>query len=114
AFFILLRHIRIQGKNLKNVLVIIDSGISEQAIAPVSLSEHGYRITQHVSTTSEKNWLERVLGIVSTQGIHEVWIQLPISQGDEIKRIVYTLRHVTVDIRYMPDLGDLPVLNHQI
>ena len=46
--------------------------------------------------------------------VHEVWLCLPLNQGEAIKRVMYALRHHTVDVRYVPDLGDLPLLNHRI
>src|SRR5690606_3279159 len=51
---------------------------------------------------------------VEERGVHEVWLCLPLNQGEAIKRVIYALRHLTVDVRYVPDLGDLPLLNHRI
>src|SRR5690606_15417331 len=47
-------------------------------------------------------------------GAHEAWLCLPLNQGEAIKAIMYALRHQTVDVRYLPDLGDLPLLNHRV
>lgn len=43
----------------------------------------------------------------------EVWICLPLEDGGYIKEITYELRHLTVEIRFFPQLDDLRILNHK-
>nr|WP_300315775.1 undecaprenyl-phosphate glucose phosphotransferase [Halomonas sp.] len=44
----------------------------------------------------------------------EVWICLPISRGSVVEKILETLKHCTKDIRYMPDVQGLRLLNHDL
>src|SRR5690606_19891494 len=61
-----------------------------------------------------ENWETRIVEAVIRSGAHELWLCLPLYQGEVIKSIMYALRHQTVDIRYLPDFGDLPLLNHRV
>src|SRR5690606_21814229 len=79
-----------------------------------SLGEYGYKIVQRITLQIDGGWIDRLVADVKTHGAHEVWIRLPINRGEEIKDILHALRHFTVEVRYMPDLGDLPLINHQI
>src|SRR5690606_11613964 len=78
------------------------------------LSEHGYRIVKTLPLGRTEAWLDQLVSEVVESGVHEVWLCLPLHEGESIKTILHALRHQTVDIRYLPDLGDLPLLNHQV
>ena len=113
--YVVLRSARAKGRNLKRALVVETQG----AGAPVrgmatELPEHGYRIADFLELGSDEPWYEQLRNIVIDSGAHEVWLCLPLNQGEAIKSIMYALRHQTVDVRYLPDLGDLPLLNHRI
>lgn len=44
----------------------------------------------------------------------EVWICLPIARGAVVERVLETLKHSTKDVRYMPDMQGLRLLNHDL
>lgn len=113
--YVVLRSARARGKNLKNVLVVETSGHA----APVwrmltELPEHGYKVVCSLLLEDHDAWHEKLRRQVVECGVHEVWLCLPLNQGEAIKSVMYALRHQTVDVRYIPDLGDLPLLNHRI
>lgn len=113
--FLVLRQARKRGRNLKGVVLIempdADHGVNTRLS---ELAEHGYKISARIPMENTEGWLHRLDAEVKASGAHEVWLCLPMSQGAEIKEILYALRHLTVEIRYLPDLGDLPLLNHSI
>lgn len=113
--FLFLRRIRSHGRNLKGALVI-EAGNSAAALRSKlgELSEHGYRIDKTMPLEKTEAWLDKLVSEVVASGVHEVWLCLPLHEGESIKTILHALRHQTVDIRYLPDLGDLPLLNHQV
>lgn len=116
AMFLLLRSLRIRGRNLKQVLVVEtqNAGAPLRAILH-ELPEHGYGVACFLELQhDDENWYETLRRRVTACGVHEVWLCLPLNQGDAIKGVMYALRHHTVDVRYVPDLGDLPLLNHRI
>lgn len=113
--FLALRQARKHGRNLKGVVLVEmpdgDHGINSRMQV---LSEHGYKVSERIQMETSEGWLERLDEKVKTSGAHEVWLCLPMDQGAAIKEILYALRHLTVEIRYLPDMGDLPLLNHRI
>ena len=113
--YLVLRRVRSKGRNLKGAFVI-EAGNSAAAIRSKQgeLSEHGYRIVKTLPLEKTEAWLDRLVTEVAESGVHEVWLCLPLHEGESIKTILHALRHQTVDIRYLPDLGDLPLLNHRV
>ena len=58
--------------------------------------------------------LEQLAGYVETHHISQVWVVLPMSAQDEIARILDVLAHSTADIKFVPDLLGLQLLNHSV
>lgn len=46
--------------------------------------------------------------------VDEIWICLPLFRGAVVEKILKGLRYCTVNIRYMPDMQGLRLLNHDI
>ena len=46
---------------------------------------------------------------VKTYGATEVWISLPLREEGQVRKVLYDLRHSTVNIRYFPSFDDLPL-----
>lgn len=113
--FLFLRSIRSKGRNLKRALVVQGGDSASKLMAKErDLPEHGYQVVGTLQLDHSGHWLERLVSLVVAQGVHEVWLCLPLHEGESIKTILHALRHQTVDIRYLPDLGDLPLLNHRV
>lgn len=62
----------------------------------------------------EIGWLDELVDKVEELGVHEVWLCLPLSHGGGVRSIMYALRHHTVAIRFIPELDDIPLLNHKV
>lgn len=113
--FLMLRQLRSSGRNLKSVLIVDAGGTSAHLLNNgYSLGEFGFRIETTLSFSRGDEWLESLESQVAGLGVHEVWLCLPLSEGDSIKAIMYALRHHTVAIRFIPEWGDLPLLNHKV
>ena len=123
--YAMLGRIRRQGMNHKEVLIV---GAGESAQSAVeSLKEHpwiGYDVVQMVpvngATISNPYQGIPVAGkdedlavVVDRLQVQEVWICLPLRKGDLVNQILNDLRHSTVDIRYVPDMSDVRLLNHK-
>ena len=113
--YLVLRRIRSKGLNLKHALVV-EAGTSAANLRArqSELSENGYYIAAVLPLRKNQEWLRLLVEEVTRTGAHEVWLCLPLHEGESIKTILHALRHETVDIRYLPDLGDLPLLNHRV
>ncbi|GAB2798339.1 exopolysaccharide biosynthesis glycosyltransferase VpsL [Halomonas shantousis] len=44
----------------------------------------------------------------------EVWLCMPVRMGDSVKPIMHALRHLTVEIRFIPQFSEIPLLNHRV
>lgn len=115
SIFLFLRRLRLHGKNLKNVLVV-ESGTSADELRSKyhELPENGYHVVKNIKLMRNDYWLDDLVADAAATRAHEVWLCLPLQEGEAIKTILHALRHLTVEVRYLPDLGDIPLLNHRI
>ncbi|WP_043447875.1 undecaprenyl-phosphate glucose phosphotransferase [Halotalea alkalilenta] len=76
----------------------------------------GYSIAgmQRLSEEPREAQLSSIERRVASSKAHEVWICMPLNMGDTIKQLMYALRYQTVEIRFFPELSDLPLLNHRV
>jgi len=57
--------------------------------------------------------LERLVERVEASGAREIWICVPLERGHEVQVIFRALQQLMVDVRLIPDLKDLRLLNHR-
>lgn len=113
--YLLLRHTRIKGRNLKKAVVVEYDGAASLLQSRLGLlPEHGYQVAEFLELQHTDEWLEQLEHALDRHGAHELWLCLPLEQGQAIKSVLRALRHQMVDVRYFPDLGDLPLLNHRV
>jgi len=58
--------------------------------------------------------LDGLARYVEANSIQEVWLALPLSEQSKIDRVIASLRHSTADIKLVPDLFDLQLLNQSV
>jgi Undecaprenyl-phosphate glucose phosphotransferase len=58
--------------------------------------------------------LDQLASFVKAESIDQVWIALPLKEEDSIRAVLRELRHSTVDVRYVPDVSGLRLLNNSI
>lgn len=113
--YLALRYTRTKGRNLKRVVVVEASGAASALQSRIGLlPEHGYHVVEVVKLKDNDEWLAELEQTLDNQGAHELWLCLPLEHGPAIKSVLRALRHQMVDVRYFPDLGDLPLLNHRV
>lgn len=113
--FFLLRQLRSSGMNLKSVLLVDSGGESAgQLNAGQALGEYGFKVERSLTYNADSHWLQKLVEKVNEHGVHEVWLCLPLSEGGAVRSILYALRHHTVAVRFIPEWGDIPLLNHKV
>lgn len=113
--FLTLRRLRGSGMNLKSVLLIDSGGQSaSQLSSGKALEEDGFRVMASLPYSQNKHWMDSLVSKVDELGVHEVWLCLPLSEGGVIHSIMYALRHHTVAVRFIPEWGDIRLLNHKV
>ena len=113
--YLLLRRLRSSGMNLKTVLLVDSGGESAgQLRSGRRLDGYGFRLVPSLKYSSDDVWLQNLTERVEEHGVHEVWLCLPLSEGGAIRSILYALRHHTVAVRFIPEWGDIRLLNHRV
>ncbi|MGE8439401.1 MAG: undecaprenyl-phosphate glucose phosphotransferase [Pseudomonas palmensis] len=115
SVFLILRRIRGSGMNLKSVLLVDSGGQSaSQLSSGKTLDEDGFHVRESLAFSQDENWMKSLVSKVDELGVHEVWLCLPLSEGGVIRSIMYALRHHTVAVRFIPEWGDIRLLNHKV
>ncbi len=61
----------------------------------------------------ERNF-DDLVGLVKRRAIRELWLALPMSREPMVHRIVTAFRHDFVNIRFIPDVSSLTLLNQEV
>ena len=112
----LLSWLRLNGRNIKHIFIIGKKSSAEDVIETLKMKpQYGFNVANYINldeiidTTLETDYFESV---VSQSGCNEVWVCLPLSNSQEVQRILYCLRNTTLDIRYIPDWSGFQLINH--
>lgn len=115
SVYFLLRRIRSSGLNLKKVLLVDSGGQSASQLSHGQvLAEDGFHISISVPFSHDETWTNKLIDKVDELGVHEVWLCLPLSEGGVIRSVLYALRHHAVAVRFIPEWGDIRLLNHKV
>ena len=106
-----LRAIRRQGLNFRTVLIVGFSSTSEQVLDVIAKSAwSGLRVVGQVAAED----LESYLSAPEKAQPNEVWLCMPMSDAAGIQQALNALRFSTADIRLVPDLFALKLINHGV
>lgn len=121
-----LKLIRLKGWNHKRI-IILGAGDLGKAIASrlKNASATGLKVYSLLDDDEKKHDrviegikvegnLNKVAELVDRYEIDEVWVALPLRAENRIKDVLHDLRFSTVDIRFVPDIFNLALLNHSI
>lgn len=106
-----LRWLRRQGLNFKTVLIVGFSATSEQVIKAIEKAAwSGVRVVGQVSADE----LDAYLTATQNAHLNEVWLCMPMSDEAGIQKALASLRHSMAEIRLVPDLFALKLINHGV
>ncbi|WFM69799.1 undecaprenyl-phosphate glucose phosphotransferase [Halomonas sp. CKK8] len=76
----------------------------------------GYSIAgvARLSHNPDTSTLQGLSQRISRSGAREVWICVPLEMGNVVRSILFALRDLTAEIRFIPDFQDMRLLNHQM
>lgn len=121
-----LRRLRSSGHNTRRVVVVVAGELGVDVIRKLCASRWtglrvvGYFDDRPVERTGEIAGVPRIGRIdelaAYVEGGHadQVWITLPFRAEERVREILETLRHATADIRMVPDILGLQLLNHSM
>lgn len=122
-----LRYLRVKGMNLKRV-VIVGYGSTGQEMHRRALLQDwaGYevkavhadpadvgKLAAHPSIARITR-LEDIPAYVDANGVHEIWITLPLLDSPKMRELQYLLRNSLIDIRWVPDILGLQMLSNKV
>uniref|UniRef100_UPI00351B528A undecaprenyl-phosphate glucose phosphotransferase n=1 Tax=Endozoicomonas sp. Mp262 TaxID=2919499 RepID=UPI00351B528A len=111
-----LRYFRRHGRNSKRVLVLGNGRNFHGVLKDMAPgNDWGYRL----DVCLEYNNMAQIKALLEDQlarddHFDECWLCLPLKDSAVIQDIMYMLRNHTMDIRYMPGVRDMPLLNHKV
>ena len=101
-----------RGRMLSEVLIIYST---QQGCETLKKMEAGaYRICSEVSLQDDGSVPSDLAELVVSSGVTEVWISMPFNDFSIADKITYELRHTLVNIRFIPQLDDVKLLQHRI
>ncbi|MGE6606430.1 undecaprenyl-phosphate glucose phosphotransferase [Halomonas sp. NPDC076908] len=122
AAYPFVKRLRAQGKNRRSVLLIGDAASCRNAYYSLRRDPgQGFYITRVLVVDYRlPKRLTKYKGVVenydASKRVHveeqEVWICLPLSRGYEAQEIINSLDTVTANIRLLPNMSDLRLINH--
>lgn len=118
----ILNRLRMRGRNRRSVLLVGDAHSCATAIEHIRRTPSAGFDTKRVlivdaDTQHELSDIPHEhyqIGRPLEHTEQEVWICLPLSRGDAVKDIQASLSLSTGNVRYMPDLRDFRLINHNI
>jgi Undecaprenyl-phosphate glucose phosphotransferase len=118
SIYLLLSVVRANTRNVKTVFIIGSESHYHKVKSYFQMKPtYGYRVSGYLSLVSEgalsaddKN---AVLQHIQDATPHEVWLCLPLTQAALVSPLLYTLRRSTADIRFVPNMDDMSLLNHR-
>ena len=108
--YFILRIIRRKGYNLKHVALVGQGPTADRLLKRLSQAHWtGYHIAHHLTHLHEDD-LEQL----ARQPLDEIWLALPLSDADAIRKTLHGLRHTAASIRLSPDWFTYRLINHGV
>ena len=121
--------LRVRGRNIRHVLVVGSKGLGA-AVANRLLAAPwtGLRVAAVFGESPEelrnlqrdgqpfetRAGIDGIRPFIDQQGIDQVWLALPLSEEKKIRAIYDELRQTTVDVRLVPEVSGLRLLQRSI
>ncbi len=111
-----LNYVRSKGRNSKRVLVVGRGENFDHILQEFKEGNpFGFRLDDVVHFTDSDTTLPAIQALLSKEGYYdECWVCLPLKDSSFVYEMVNILRHATTDIRFMPGMRDMPLLNHKV
>ncbi|WP_084166486.1 undecaprenyl-phosphate glucose phosphotransferase [Stutzerimonas azotifigens] len=124
AVYPLLKRYRMLGRNRRQVVLIGDARSCARAVhhlqrEPTAGFDIGAVYLMGDDSAKELagqklNWLPYSAARVHDIHSDEVWICLPLAEGERVKQTIADLGVTAANVRFMPDMRDFRLINHNI
>ena len=104
-----LRFLRQKGFNFKRILIVGVGGWTNHINKEISKThEFGFKV---VAVCEDINHVNQVL---KKSKIDQIWVTMPITQGERMQQILADLGDVSVDVCWLPDTSSFRLINHSV
>lgn len=121
--YVVLRRVRQRGLNFHSV-VVVGCGVLARDLIERAACERwaGFQVAavfcgqpqDSVLASQSVAPLDELLAYVSSHAVDEVWIAVPLEQSVQLKDVLAQLRFSTANVRFVPDLFGLFLVNHGV
>ncbi|MEN7528825.1 MULTISPECIES: undecaprenyl-phosphate glucose phosphotransferase [unclassified Cupriavidus] len=120
--FRMLGNVREQGINAKRVVIFGYGPLGREMFLRVQrIRTAGYRVVGIFDETSQGipngvttlRTVEEVNAFVTSQGVREIWLTLPMAACRDLSEVVRRFRNDLIDIRWVPDVSSVELLGHR-
>jgi putative colanic acid biosynthesis UDP-glucose lipid carrier transferase len=117
----LLKKVRNKGYNLRSIVLVGGGNLSQQVAKKIQKSSWmGLKIKGVFSDLAISNNndlptlgnINEVLSYINKNDIDQVWITLPLKKMEQIEQLCKQLHSTVVDIKLVPDIASLRLLNY--
>ncbi len=123
----IINKVRSSGKNIRHIVIAGHGNMAKDVVEKIQHEAWlGLNVVGYFSDSSEKDLLKGMKGCIR-QGdfsdlaeyirkndIDEVWIAIPLSQGEDLKHALEGLKYVMNQVRLVPDTLGFQIINHSI
>jgi len=121
--FSILNRLRASGYNHKHIVIVGAGRLGQALVSKIQSSPwSGFEVAAFLDDDSAKigTLLNGVLVVsaddlsawLDEHSIDEIWFALPLRAEPRLQQLLHELRHTTANIRYVPNLSGLRLLNH--
>jgi len=117
----LFKHYRKLGLNQRSICLISHGNYGKNIYDTIiNNPAFGFNVTGvFANNNGEDNFDGKLLGSIAKcykwlheNSVDQLWIAVPIEKVSYVKRIMHETRHLTMDIRYLPDMNAFSLINH--
>jgi len=117
------RHLRALGYNHKHIVIVGAGRLGQEIYTQITSSPwSGFEVAAFFDDHPDKvgTWIGKT-SIYDADGldawltdhcVDEIWFALPLRAEPRLQQLLHQLRHTTANIRYVPNLSGLRLLNH--
>lgn len=123
AAFSVLKRLRAYGYNHKHIIIVGAGRLGQAIVSKIQASPwSGFEVAAFFDDDKTKIGTSlNGIGVLSadelsvwleSHSIDEIWFALPLRAEPRLQQLLHALRHTTANIRYVPNLSSLRLLNH--
>lgn len=121
--YMLLKQLRAKGFDQKKVAIVGAGDLGKKLINRVNVEKTAGFVVVAAFDDDPNLWfgeiqttpilpIDKMVGWLRDNHVDEVWFALPLRAEARLHELLHDLRHSTVNLRYVPNLSSLRLLNH--